>query len=101
MLIWISAAPTGHGLFGKGLWLFQVLGTIMESLRVEKAFRITKSNCCPRTIKPCPQVQHPLHFKPLKNSRDDDSHDFPGQPVPMFYNPFQEFFFLISDVNQE
>lgn len=28
VLIWISAASTGHVLFGKGLWLFQVLGTI-------------------------------------------------------------------------
>lgn len=30
MLIWISAAPAGHVLFGKGLWLYQVLGTITK-----------------------------------------------------------------------
>lgn len=48
----------------------------MELLRLEKAFKATKSNCPP--IELCPQGPHPHHFGHLQGCALPSC---PGQPV--------------------
>lgn len=63
----------------------------MESLILEKALQITKSN--PNSALRSPPLNHVpqcnIH-KPFKYLQGCRLNHFPGQPVPMLYNPFSE-----------
>ena len=96
----ISATQQAHGKLHQHSWVRSVDRRIIESLRLEKASKIMKSNHQPNTTmptKPCPKVSRLTWFS--NTSRDGDS-------TPALSSLFQclttlsvKKFFLISNLN--